>query len=175
MLSRLVITFLSRSKRLLISFSALQNECGLCPLLKFVLFAAQYILEIAQIASVEFVFLGAPDICLSLPWMGTWLLLQSMPCAHLRSCTCAFLGENRRQDAHVLSIGSSHSTGFAGVCFRWDVECSSVCSVTSPGTLQRLRAVPGNRWETLHLGLHVLLQVLLHPFPYVEKPLCPFL
>ena len=24
-------------------------------------------------------------------------------------------------------------------------------------------------------GLHVLLQVLLHPFPYVEKPLCPFL
>ena len=118
MLSRLVITFLSRSKRLLISFSALQNECVPCPLLKFVLFAAQYILEIAQIASVEFVFLGAPDICLSLPWMGTWLPLQSMPCAHLRSCTCAFSEESRRQDVHVLGIGNSHPTGFASVCFR---------------------------------------------------------
>ena len=40
MLSRLVITFLPRSEHLLISFSALQNECVACPLLKLVLFAA---------------------------------------------------------------------------------------------------------------------------------------
>ena len=57
------------------------------------------------------------------------------------------------------------------------VEGRGAVSVPSASvyTLQRLRAVPGNRWETLHLGLHVLLQVLLHSFPYVEKPLCPFL
>ena len=84
MLSRSVITFLPRSKRLFISFSALQNECVPCPLLQLVLFAAQYILEIAQIESVEFVFLGIPDICPSVPWMESWLLLHSMPCAHLR-------------------------------------------------------------------------------------------
>ena len=129
-----------------------KNGCVPWPLLQLVLFAAQYILEIVPDRKCR--------VCTS--WHSRHLPKSPLD-GHLVAAAVNAVytpapvylcipGRGPQTRVHVFSVSAAPILEAVPVCVSAeDIECLSVCSIDTPGTLQSPRAVPADRWKTLHL------------------------
>lgn len=85
-------------------------------------------------------------------------------------------GRGPQTRVHVFSVSAAPILEAVPMCVSAeDVECLSVCSIDTPALSSLLGLCQPIGGKPCSFSLRVLLKVLLYLFPYVEKPLCPFL